>query len=201
MKQFLELGVKKVEQVTSTCDILVVGNGAPAKTPKLLMAVALGKPIVRDEWVTASVHASEFVDQDLYLPMDAFDLKWKDILESDRRQLFKGKDLLITPALRKEYRANMWEDIQTLAQVVGFGSTSSSSARSAFKADKEKTVVLGKETEDFDLISLHDEGFACYSKDLLSMSILKGHLNDKDDFIITPKQLPKKAVKRRKSAP
>jgi len=204
MKQFLKMGVEKVEKVTSKCDLLVVGNGEPAKTSKLLMAVALGKPVVRDEWVIACVRAKGFVDQDPYLPKDAFDLDWKDTLGSDRKQLFKGKDLLITPALKKEYKGKMWEDIKVLAQAVGFSSTISSSARNAVKAekaDKETTVILGKQTEDLDLISFNNEGFTCYSKDLLSMSILKGHLDDKENFIIEPKQLSKQAAKRRKSAP
>jgi len=202
MQQFLALGAKKVEKVTSKSDVLVVGNGAIMKTPKLLLAVALGQPIVRDEWVTECAKAGKFVDMDDYMPKNTTDIDWKDILGEDqcgRQDLFKGTHLLVTPALKKSY-GKMWEDIQVLADVIGFESVTSTSARNANLS--RDTIVIGKETEDLDLISLIEEDVTCYSKDLLSSSILKGNLDRNDEFIVKIKPQPgKQTAKRRRSAP
>lgn len=202
MQQFLALGAKKVEKVTSKSDVLVVGNGAILKTPKLLLAVALNLPIVRDEWVTKCAKAGKFVDKEDCMPKNTSDVEWEGILgeqQCDRQELFSGKHLIVTPALKKSY-GKMWEDIQVLADVIGFESVTSTSARNANLS--RDTIVIGKETEDLDLISLIEEDVTCYSKDLLSSSILRGDLKGIDDFIVKIKPQPgKQAAKRRKSAP
>jgi len=204
MKQFSALGTRKVEEVNDKSDVLVVANGTPTKTLKLLMAVALGKPIVREQWVTECVKAGAFVDMDDYMPKNAFDIEWKDILgehQTNRRDLFKGRHLMVTPALKKYYGSKMWEDVQALAEVVGFVSTTSSSARNV-NSFPEDTIIIGRETEDLDLISLVEDNITCYSKDMLPSSILRGDLADIDKFIVKIKPQPgTQAAKRRKSAP
>lgn len=199
MQQFLALGARKAEKVTSKSDVLVVGNGSIMKTPKLLLAVALGKPVVRDEWVTECAKAGKLVDMDDYMPKDTTDIEWK-VDNQGRQDLFKGKHLLVTPALKKFYGLKMWEEIQLLADAVGFVSITSTSARNA-KLSRE-TIIVGKETEDLDLISLIEDENICYSKDLLSSSILRGNLDGIEEFVIKVKPQPgKQAAKRRKSAP
>jgi hypothetical protein len=59
----------------------------------------------------------------------------------------------------------------------------------------EDTIVMATPQGDIDAITLHNNGYACYDKELLSMSILRGELA-LDEFKLTP-AAKKGAVKKK----
>lgn len=200
MKNFTALGPRKVEKVTEkSCDVLVVGNGDLAKTAKLLLAVAWGKPVVRDEWVAECAKQGKVLDTSQYPAKKTWGIDLNATSGRDRCRLFAGRSLYITPALKKEY-GDGYQAIQQLAKVVGFTSVTSKPARGA--SIKDYTVVLAKETDDLDASTLLDLGYTCYCKDLLSFSILRGELDlEHDEFKIAERATAQKSkTKRRKSA-
>lgn len=101
LKNLKKLGCSQVDNVKdNNFDVLVVGNGVPVRTFKLLMAVAVGKHVVTDKWASESAHDGELLDPSKYTQqLDGCALGDG----RSRRGLFKGKELFITPALKKDY--------------------------------------------------------------------------------------------------
>ena len=172
LKKFFDLGYKKAEHVSPQCDMLVVGTGALQKTIKLLIAVARGTTIVTDEFVTRSAEDGKVPDALRYSPGGIKDAG------VCRETLFSGKELYITPALREVYKFE-YLNIVELAKIVGFKSAISKVARGV--VTNANTIVLGFGDNDPDAMTLNEDGAACYTKDFLSTSILRGEVDFEDD--------------------
>jgi len=156
-------------------EILIVGRGNLKKTSKLLQAFACGASIVTDEWVHQSLKAGMLLSLESFLPKDVssekeWAIKLADVVGHDRRDLFAGKTFFITPALKKDYKTN-YRDIEELLKLVGAKKVVSKPAK-GLKIDMD-TIVLGLENGDKDVASLAGTT-KCYSKDFLSISIIRG---------------------------
>lgn len=184
LKFFRQHGLEEVKTVTpkGNWDILVVGEGDIKKTPKLLMSLVLQKIITSDKWMVHSAQKGKITDPALFEPPD-LDIR------RDRRKLFKGRHIFVTRALKKEYGTG-FKDIQAVVKLAGAESVVSKVLRSSDDITKgigKDVVVLALERDDLESISLMDHGVTCYTKDLLSTSILRGELELGDDeFRIAP---------------
>jgi hypothetical protein len=186
--------------ITSKTDFLCIGKGGVKKTPKLLSAVALGKPVLSDDWARESAKAKKLLDPNDYLAHDAdHEEEWK--LSEDwaagqaRTGLLNDYAVYITQALKKDYGVS-YKDIEELAKILGAKDVSSGSARGA--GDADETIVLGLQHGDPDAVALHNQGRTCYDKDFLPMAILRGKLC-LNEFKIVPAETPAKKGGKRKS--
>lgn len=206
MRFLKKQGVKTVNNVTMTgCDAICIGTaaGTLVKSAKLLLGLALGKTIVSDTWVTKSLQAQSLLDPSRFPPVNApKEWEWGNkeadvnkVLEADRAELFQDKVLFITPALKKEY-GNGYGDIEKVAKAAGANRLISKSARDY--SHNENTIILASENGDLEAMTLSgaDKGYRCYTKDLLSFSILRGILDlENDEFKLEPRGSQQKNTK------
>jgi len=184
LDKFVRNHCKPLDEDTTSFDVLVVGRGQLKKTSKLLQAFAIGASIVTDEWVVKSSKIGHLLRLDHFTPTDrAHEKEWGiDLAEAmgrDRSALFAGKTLFVTPALKKEY-GKAYNDIEELAALVGVEEVMSKPARS-FKPGPDM-IVLGLEEGDADVEKLLEQA-KCYSKDFLSISIIRGAIDlNSDEF-------------------
>lgn len=174
MTFFASCGMEEIDRVTpgGGWDVLVVGDGDVKKTSKLLLSLLLEKTITTDSWLSKSASVGKVLDPAAYTPPDLE-------LEIDRRQLFKGKTIFVTPSLKKDYGSSGFKEVQDLARLAGAEAMVSKTPRTP--KDVEGMVVLGLGKDDLDSIGLMDKGVECYSRELLSTSILRGSLDLGDD--------------------
>lgn len=184
-----------------TADPYSVGNGPLLKTGKLLLSIAYGKQLVTDAWITKSKEAGYLLDPQPFLPANSkqeqeWDFRMSDAVGKDRRNLLAEKTVYVTPSLKKDYGGG-FKEIEELAKVAGAERIFSKPARDA-KLDGD-TIILALENGDLDAVKLRDDGYACFHKDLLSLSILRGRLNlDSDEFLIRPSSSQSKKTPKRK---
>lgn len=165
---------------TNDFDILVVGAGKMQRTFKLLLAVALGKPVVSEKWILDSQLQGSIQNPGQYLKRDTErEKEWGfDPLDNrDRKSLFEGKKFVVTPAVKKSC-GDRYVEFDKLAVAVG-GRMISKSAREC--EDDANNIVLGLDKGDADCISLMAKGRACYHRDLLTISTLRGEVDLKSD--------------------
>ncbi|KAJ9665300.1 hypothetical protein H2201_004592 [Coniosporium apollinis] len=210
MKSFEKQGGTRVNSVTETgCNFLCVGTGKLVKTGKLLLSIAYGKQIVTDSWIKQSSQAGHLLDPQSFLPADTerekeWGFRMSDAVGIDRRHLFAGKRLYVTPSLKKYYgkkdNGSGYKEMEEVARVAGADRMVSMPARDLRRNDN--TIIFALENGDLDGSKLNEDGNRCYHMDLLSISILRGRLDlESDEFLITPSSSqPKKTPKRKRSS-
>ena len=113
-------GLEEVEKPTSRMNYVCVVPNTPLKTTvKVLRCLIAKKPLVTEQWLSASKQAGHLLTVDPYVH--------KDVVDADRRSLFRGKILFFTSAAKKSYGGG-WEDISRVAKDVGAMSVESGSA-------------------------------------------------------------------------
>ncbi|KAI9718867.1 MAG: hypothetical protein M1828_006556 [Chrysothrix sp. TS-e1954] len=187
-------------------DALLVGAGLPLpKTHKLLMTVALGKPVISDAWLRDSVTNGSLLPTAAYLPVSAGGTK-KQITSPDlkpdnipRNTLMRNKTLFITPALKREY-AREYANVPSLASLLSVRAVICKPLRSIDPAPTD--VILGSQKEtDPDAIGLMERGLAVFTKQMLSMSILRGELDIESEEFRMREPAGKSGKVQGKSAP
>ncbi|GME57684.1 brct domain protein [Neofusicoccum parvum] len=190
-------GVQIVDKVTEKgCDVVCIGSasGALVKSAKLLLGLAFGKPIVSDNWLNKSVQTGKLLDTSSFPPLNApKEWEWGDneedvseTLDIDRAELFKNRSFFITPALKKEYGSG-YGDVEKILKAAG-AKVISKAARE-YK-HTENTIILASEHGDLEAMTLSgtdkdEERRQCYTKDLISMSVLRGFLDiENEEFKI-----------------
>jgi hypothetical protein len=163
-------------KVDSNTDFLCVTS--IKKTQKILKAVALGKPVVGQKWVTSST--KELADPRGFILRDAeTEREWR--LPHDwstgngRDGLFGGRAIYVTPALKSSYGAS-FKDIVDIGKAIG-SKVFSSPAKKLVTEDTNVHILLGLDANDADAITLLDAGITVYSKEMLPMAILRGHVD------------------------
>ena len=201
LKTIKALGTSKTSKVPE-CDFFCTGEGSIVKSANLLHALALGKPIVTDTWLHDSQSVKCLKDHTPYLARDVKkEREWRcNIQETSEAfrnglKLFEGKEIVITAALKAELGSS-YKDFVTIATAAGAAKVDSRLARQ--KEDTEHTIWLAKEG-DSALKTL--EGQQCFSKDLLSMSVLRASLDlESDEFRLEARGSVEPQRKRRKKA-
>lgn len=167
-----------------------VRDGGLAKTMKVFQAIALGIPIVTDKWLIDSAKAGYLYDLSAYKPSVAQQEKdWDFKLErvwATAQTPFKGYSVYFTPTLKKSYTS--FREIEQVCTAVG--------AKVVGRYSKnDKMIALATGVDDPDVEKWLDDE-ACYQKDLLTTSILRGKLDlQSDEFKI--KARPTGAVRRK----
>lgn len=182
-------GGRKVDAVKD-CNILCVGPGELRKTGKLLLAVALGKDVIKDKWLIDSARQGRLLPPTSYLAEDPDrETEWGVKLEDSvaRGKLgvkpFAGWTIYFTPTLKKELGSGFLE-LKELALLVGANAVHPKIPNGA--EHSPKTLVLASE-HDKDASLLEEAGWTCYSKDVISLSILRGRFDhESGEFQIQP---------------
>lgn len=179
-----------------------VKDGTLSKTMKLLQAIALGIPIVTDKWLLSSAKSSRFLPLSQFIPsVPAQEKEWNFSLEriwsQPQNTLFAGYTICFTPALKATFKP--YKDIENVCKAVGARRVTSKKAGGK-DVDEEDTIVLAAESDDPDAKALVEAGRACFSKDFLTKSILRGELDrQSDEFRIDVMAKPAKKGRSRKS--
>jgi hypothetical protein len=174
---------------------------------KLLLCVALGVPIVSDEWLLDSAKDGRFLDLEAFRPhFPAQERDWnfsfEDIWKKPKKEVFQGYSIYFTPALRAVYKP--FSEVDELCKAAG-------ARRALTKLGKEikdkdiadNTILLALNgDDDEDAATILSNGYTCYTRELLTLSILRGELNlESEEFKIKPatSNPPKKRGRPRKS--
>ena len=198
-----KLGVAKTHEVPQ-CDIFCTARPL-VRSANLLHALALGRPIVADDWLRDSLAVSMLKDYASYLARDVprerqWGCKIRETSEKYRKggcRPFEGKTVVVTPALKSQLGPDSFEGIKTVAKAAGAVDVSSRTPRRA--EDVEGTIWLAKHGDPL-LEQL--EGQRVFGKDLVSMSVLRGGLDlEADEFRLDTsgggaKEPPRKKRKR-----
>lgn len=160
---------------------------------KVFQAIALGVPIVTDKWLFDSAKAGGFYDLSAYKPSVVqqekdWDFKLERVWGTAQTPL-KGYSVYFTPALKKTY--TNFREIEQVCYAVG--------AKVVGRHSKhDKMIVLATDEEDPDAEKLIDNEETCYSKDLLTTSILRGNLDlHSDEFKIKRPEAVRKRAPRK----
>ena len=180
--------------------------GPLSKTMKLLQSIALGIPIVTDKWLIDSSKANHFVAIEHYKPqIKAQEQEWNFSLEriwgKKQNTLFQGNTVYFTPTLKSAYKN--FTEMEEVCRAVGARRVISRPA-SGKDVDAADTIRMASEEEDEDADKLMRDGHACFTRDLLPNSIMRGKLDlDNDEFRIQapPPVTPAKTPAKKKGRP
>lgn len=164
-------GVTVAQDVSLNKDrstICCVGKGDLKTTAKVLMALALNCSVVTDDWIEESVTAKKLLEPKRYLVESL-----KSSKDNDRTHLFEGKNIIFTHATRKAYGTG-FISVTSILRAAGARDIQIQAARE-IDADSD-TLVIGMDKGDNDALALLQKNIECYSKELISASILRGEL-------------------------
>lgn len=201
MDSLMDLGVYKTENMDE-CDVFCTRTPL-VKSPNLLHALALGRPIVTEDWLEDSVEVNLLKDFKTYFAKDTIkEREWRcKIRETSEtfksgKSPFDGMTIIVTPALKVELGKDVFEDIRTVAMAAGAKEVTSRIAR-----DNENTEEVLWLAKDNDPQLRRLEGQQCFKKDLVAMSILRCNLDlDSDEFRLGTSGVQEPPRKRRKKA-
>ncbi|KAF2029196.1 hypothetical protein EK21DRAFT_68116 [Setomelanomma holmii] len=163
----------------------VIRDGNLPKTPKVLLAITTGTPIVTDKWLTDSAKAGHFLAAKAYRPSTPKQEKdWKFKLESvigHPQTPFAEFTIHFTTGLHAAYK--VFTEIEQVCKAAGAAKVTKKKKK--INPD-DNVIVLAVEEGDEEAEMLIREGVACYNRDLLPLSIFRGALDlDSDEFKLT----------------
>ncbi|KAI9802644.1 MAG: hypothetical protein M1825_002666 [Sarcosagium campestre] len=186
--------------------VLCVGSGELKRTSKLVLAVARGRTIVTDLWVTESAKAGKFLPTSPYLPSDPErQAEWKittlaAAVERGRggvgSAVLAGWTVLFLPMLTKTVGPAIVKDLKRIASVAGAEEVQEGRPRDPPLA-ASRTLLIGDAADmqnnnnnnnnnassNAELRTVLTLGWSVYAKEILSLSILRGSLDvDSDEF-------------------
>ena len=206
MKFLTAHGVQKVKTIDE-CDILCVGKEAELKrTSNLVLAVLKGKDVITDTWISESVNAKALLDLGQYKATDpSREMEWgTSLTEAIARgkeglQPFVDWSFFFTPAVKTELGKG-FDDMKKICRQGGAKSPQVTLPR---KGPQEpcRTIIVASNGDDEDVEYLHRHGWKVYSKDLITLSILRGSLQlESEEFVIhgkSPAQSSKSKKRKR----
>lgn len=204
-KPFLKfLSKNKVMKVQSVhdCTVLCVGKELK-KTSKLILAVMLGKDIVTDNWVTDSIKANDLLSLVGYLPRDPKkEAEWGISLDeaiyrgrTKDLQILKGQTIIFTPSSKKELGKSGFDELKEIVKCAGAKGVSSTLPRKS-PEETPSTIVIGTQ-DSTEMAELQKLGYSLYVKDIISLSVLRGHLDlESDEFLIKEEKQESRKRKR-----
>lgn len=182
-------GVKTAKSVVD-CDVLCVGKGDLKKTSNLVLAVLHGKEIVTDDWVLHSASKGELLDIHDYLARDPVkEAEWgTNLSEAIRRGNENVKPLLgrvfrFTTAAQQDLGKGFLE-LKEIAMLAGAKSVLVDIPGISNVGDLRASVWIVA-PNDPELRRIEEAGCKCFSKDIITLSVLRGALDDNsDEFLI-----------------
>ena len=203
MKFLKKQNVQNVDAVSETTDFVCVGNGELKRTSKLTLAVLLGKNIVTDKWVTDSFNAGRLLDPADYLPKDAHhEDKWQFSLRAavergkQGLKIFRNWTLYLTPNFVRDAKVAT-KELAHMARTAG-AKVFPNKLPMLFSTQTQYTLIVGADYDDQEF-ELSERGWTLYSKEIISLSILRGRLEvDNEDFRIKSRSRSSQASKEKK---
>lgn len=201
MKFLSQNGIEKVQSV-SQCTVLCVGKGELKKTSKLIMAVMLGKEVITDDWVTESARCNELQHIEEYLAQGPerereWGFRIREAVERGRQGLKILQDwtVIFTASAKKEVGKSGFSDLKEITTYAG--------AKSVLTTLPKKppevlpfTLVIGT-VADVGSPALGE--WKCYTRDIISLSVLRGRLEiDSEEFLIQKPPEQEKGSRKRK---
>lgn len=192
MKFLNKQGVKTVKSVAD-CTILCVGKSAELKkTSNLILAVAAGKEIITDEWISRSATKGELLETYAFLAKDPKrEAEWgttlSNAIERGRQgaKPLVGYSIFFTPSARKEVGKG-FSDIKEIAVFAGAECIKATVPRKG-PEESPMTMVIAA-TDDAELPALEEKSWKAYSKEIITLSVLRGSLDlDSDEFLVGPR--------------
>lgn len=182
-------GVKKVQSVHD-CTILCVGKELK-KTSKFILAVLLGKDIIKDSWVTDSVKGNDLLSVVPYMARDSEkEREWGISLQE---AVYRGKQglkvlqdqtILFTPSAKKALGKNGFDELKEIMKCAGAKGVSSTLPKKS-PEETSTTVVVATHEDTEEVAALQKLGWRAYVKDIISLSVLRGKLDlESDEFLI-----------------
>ena len=182
-------GAVKVDSVYR-CNLLCVGKGKELKrTSKLIQAIASGIDVVTDEWILQSVKDGRLLDPSAFLARDPErEAEWgitlSEAIERGKqgRKPFEGWTILFTPTLKKELGKG-FTDLKEIAMHAGAKTVRAVIPRKT-PDEMAKTLLLAAEDDDVSIFQ--ENGWKCYRKDILTLSVLRSALDsESDEFLLS----------------
>ncbi|MCJ1234995.1 hypothetical protein MMC14_002959 [Varicellaria rhodocarpa] len=180
------LEVKKVAE----CDYFCVGvDKKLKKTANLILAVAMGKPIISDVWARKSAQQRLLLNPMKYLARDPEqEAQWGINLEEASKRgeqhltPLKNKKILVSPRVWKDLGTGL-EDFK---EIVKFAGASSVQARLPKASDSTLLTIIISSDSDPDLSKIRSGRWRCFSKDVITTGVLRGKVDtNSDEFLIT----------------
>lgn len=186
-KSLHKLGLRKAFNVDD-CDNLCVAKGELKKTAKVISAIASGKPVVFDAWAKESANKKELLDPTPYLASHTKHKKeWgitlAEAIDFGKQGLkpFASYVVCITPTLKHQLGSAFAE----IKQIAGIGGAAKVLRRAPTGRDNRSTTLVVATDDDPKLVQLAQEGWRCYRKDLITISVLRSALDlESDEFLI-----------------
>ena len=187
MKCFQKIGGRKVDLVTE-CDYVCIGKGGLKKTTNMILAITTGKLVLSEGWVKQCANHRKLLDPIPFLVEDPtreaeWGIRLADAIALGRQrfQPFAGYTLLITPHLKQQL-SKSFAELKVVAQ--HGGASKVQSRLPVLKDNKPATLVISC-NKDPDRIKLDAEGWACYTKDFVTITVLRSTLDlESGEFVI-----------------
>ena len=189
MKVLTKHGVRQVQKVAD-CDYLCVGHGKELKkTGRLILAVAMGKYVISDEWAKKSAEHGRLLNPQDYLATDPVrEKEWGTGLteacergQTNAKPLL-GRKILFTPFVWKDLGKGFGE-LKDIAKQTG---ATLIQARLPRSSDQNNGTLIISSDLDPDLDDLSGNGWRCFTTDIITVSVLRGVVDpDSDEFSLT----------------
>jgi len=191
IETFLQLGGKIVQNIV---DADVFCTTLPLrKTSKFILAIALGKAVVTEEWIVECHRRKAFSNPGSFIPNDMVrEQEWKFSLEDAVRRgqeadsglskLCERWNIYMTPQLQQKL-GDLKQDFQQIASALGATRIHMRlPASHAAERRSSRILVLGHD-DDCDAVSVGRLGYGLYEKGVLTMAALRGRLDvNTDEF-------------------
>ncbi|MCJ1281313.1 hypothetical protein MMC26_000632 [Xylographa opegraphella] len=155
-------------------------------TTNLVVAVALGKPVISDRWAFSSAKAQELLDPRDFIPDDRsletkLGISLSEAIERGRSQHipFDGYKVWFTPVVKKDLG-------KALGDLKGIAIHGGATIEARYPGCKDQSVgIIISSCDDPQLAKLIADGWRCFTKDIIAMTVLRSTLDlNSPEFVI-----------------
>ena len=183
IQSFKKLGGSIVSDLEDATILCVSSQQSLTKTAKFLLAIATGMDIIYDEWLIQSAEQERILPLAVFIPEDEdkereWQVKLEDAVSQGKRGLghiLKGHVVHITSSLKKELKST-YDSYSRMARVLG---TDDMRLGLPSRRTRSTALIIGT-ANDKDIDEVAGLQKYLWSKDLLSMTILRGQLQTHD---------------------
>ena len=169
------------DTIDTIAPILCVSSGSPKKTPKFVIAVALGKEIVTEQWLVQCHCESMLLDHTQFISKDEErEREWNFDLQTAIKKGKQGMSDRLEGA-KVYYTRQLKMDLRRMAVILG---ADDQGVSLPIEKDGRNVVIIGVNS-DPEAASVKELGYQLYTRGLLILGTLRGVLDlDLDEFLI-----------------
>ena len=199
-------GVKRVTSIEACTHLCVSKSVGLVKTSKVILAVLQGKEIISDDWISKSMNQGSLLNIESFVVRDRRrEAEWGMSLDEaihrgqqERQQPFSDWTVIFSPTAKEQVGNVGLADLKKVIHTAG-GKVSTAMPKHG-PGEDSKTLIIAVQ-DDLGLESLIGR-WRCFSRDIISLSALRGKLDtDSDEFLVTggsPTAAPKRGRKPKK---